>query len=214
MIRVGERFALERKRKGLTIDEVAKGTKIRPNFLIALEKGDYKKLPSSAYIKGFITNYAQFLGLSTKETLALFRREFNEREFLDVLPESFTNQKPRMFAGFRLSRAAIYVAVILILVLGFVFFQYKAAFFGPNLVVVLPKENAVITQPQITVVGNTDQNVTVMVNDSAADVSSDGTFKKVVVILAGTTEITIKAVNSFGKETTVVRDIKVALKAQ
>lgn len=212
MIRVGERLAIERRRKGLSIEEVAKGTKIRPQFLIALERGDYKKLPSSAYIRGFIKNYAQYLGLSTKETLALFRREFNEREFLGVLPESFTHPKQQAFAGVRLSQAAIYIAIIVIFVLGFVFFQYKAAFFGPSLIVSNPKENAVITNSQVEVKGNTDQNVTVSVDDQAADVANDGSFQKYIVVLAGATEIKIKAVNSFGKVTTIIRRIKVSLK--
>lgn len=212
MIRVGEKLAAERRRKGLTIDEVSKGTRIRPQFLIALEKGDYSHLPSSAYIRGFIKNYSQYLGLSTKETLAVFRREFNEREFLGVLPESFTNPKQRIFAGLRLNQAAIYIAVIVIFIVGFVFFQYKAAFFGPNLIVKSPGENSIISAPQVRVSGITDQNVTVSINDQAAAVSADGSFRKDIIVLAGTTEITVKATNSFGKETTIIRNIKLSLK--
>jgi cytoskeletal protein RodZ len=212
MIRLGERLAQERRRKGLSVDEVSKGTRIRPQFIIALEKGDYKKLPSSAYIRGFIKNYAQFLGLSAKETLALFRREFNEREFLGVLPDSFTNPKNRAFAGLRLNQVTIYIVVIVILIIGFVFFQYKAAFFGPNLTVNNPLESAVVHTTQLTVSGKTDPNVTVEVNEQAAAVSTDGSFKKDVVILAGTSEIDIKAVNNFGKEALVIRHIKVILK--
>ena len=52
MIRVGQLLRDERVRKRLTIEEVAKATKIRTNFLSAIEKGEYKKLPSSAYAQG------------------------------------------------------------------------------------------------------------------------------------------------------------------
>lgn len=212
MIKVGERLSLERRKRRLSIEEVAKGTKIRPQFLEALEHGDYKKLPSSAYVQGFIKIYAEYLGLPKREILALFRREFNEREFIEVLPESFTNPTSRLFAGLRFGQATIIITLIILFVLGFTFFQYKAAFFAPSLVVLEPTENQVITVPNTTVVGNTEQNVTVTIDDNPVVVSKDGLFKKNITVLAGTTDITVKAVNNFGRETTLVRHIKVALK--
>lgn len=212
MLSVGERLSLERRRKRLTIEEVSKGTKIRPQFIEALEKGDYKKLPSSAYVQGFIKIYAEFLGLPKREILALFRREFNEREYIDVLPESFTNPSHRLFAGLRIGQATIVISIIFLFVLSFIFFQYKAALFAPSLVVISPLENQVITSPTTTVAGNTEQNVTVTIDDNPVVVANDGTFKKDIIVLAGTSNITVKAVNNFGRETTVVRDIKVALK--
>src|SRR5689334_21456394 len=124
MLSVGERLSLERRKKQLTIEEVSKGTKIRPQFIEALEKGNYKKLPSSAYVQGFIKIYSEYLELPKREILALFRREFNEREYIDVLPESFTNPAPRMFAGLRFGQATIIITVIMLFVLGFTFFQY------------------------------------------------------------------------------------------
>src|SRR5258708_508503 len=93
MVRLGQRLKEERTLKNLTIDEVAKATKIRPQFISAMEQGNYKNLPSKAYAHGFVKNYISFLGLSMRDSLAMFRREFDEKEYVDVLPESFTKQK-------------------------------------------------------------------------------------------------------------------------
>jgi len=63
MVNVGEKLYEERVKKGHTLEEVSKATKIRASFLLAIEKGEYKKLPSGTYVHGFVRNYARFLGL-------------------------------------------------------------------------------------------------------------------------------------------------------
>ena len=87
MVRVGERLHEERIKRGYTLEEVSKATKIRTSFLFDIEKGEYKKLPSGTYAHGFVRNYAKFLGLPDGELLALFKREYDEEKFLKVLPE-------------------------------------------------------------------------------------------------------------------------------
>jgi len=90
MVRLGQRLFDERRKRGLSLDEVAAATKIRGSFLSAIEKGDYTKLPSPSYAQGFVLNYATYLGFQRKETLALFRREFDERKEFKVLPKNIT----------------------------------------------------------------------------------------------------------------------------
>ena len=77
----------EREKRGLTLEEVAKSTKIKIDFISAIEKGEYHKLPKGAYVQGFVRNYIQFLGLPEEKLMALFRREFNEEKAFKVLPE-------------------------------------------------------------------------------------------------------------------------------
>src|SRR5579872_1705923 len=102
MVKLGERLLEERKAQGFSTEEVAKATKIRHEFIEAIEKGDYKKLPSTAYAQGFVKNYVEFLGLPEKELLALFRREFKEEEFLGVLPQSFMRPKEVSLEGVKI----------------------------------------------------------------------------------------------------------------
>lgn len=54
---------MKRGKKGLSINDAADATKIRMSFISAIERGEYKKLPSGAYIQGFVKNYIEFLGL-------------------------------------------------------------------------------------------------------------------------------------------------------
>lgn len=52
-----------RQEQGLTIEEMSKRTKIRSQFLQAIEEEQYHLLPGEAYVKPFIRTYTKALGL-------------------------------------------------------------------------------------------------------------------------------------------------------
>lgn len=208
MIRLGQKLQEVRIKKGFTLDEVAKATKIRFSFLSAIEKGSYQELPSSAYAQGFVRNYAAFLGLSKKETAALFRREFDEKKIYKVLPESFAKRDE--FSTKKVPIRMTAVAIIFFLLLfGYIFFQYKYAIINPPLTISSPLDKEMITKPNVTVSGETDPNVTVYVNNLAVTIDENGHFQKTISVFPGKDTIVVKAVSRFGKETVIQRQIEV-----
>jgi hypothetical protein len=46
-----------------TLDDVFRVTKVSVKYLHALEENDYQSLPSPAYVRGYVREYARFLGL-------------------------------------------------------------------------------------------------------------------------------------------------------
>ncbi len=58
-----------RETKGLTLREVQEKTRISSRFLEALEMGDYDRLPTPTHVRGFLRNYARFLGLDPNPLL-------------------------------------------------------------------------------------------------------------------------------------------------
>lgn len=72
---VGELLRLERERKKLTLKDVEASTNIRSAYLSAIENGNYSALPGETYVKGFIRNYANALGLNGSEYVDLYRNE-------------------------------------------------------------------------------------------------------------------------------------------
>lgn len=196
MIRVGQKFRDERQRLGLTLEEVSKATKIRVNFLSAIERGEYHNLPSSAYATGFVKNYSDFLGLSSRETLALFRREFDaEKTFQSVSREAFPVKR------FKLSEKVLYIVAIFVLLSLYMIFQYRAVFINPPLTVSSPKNGEVVTSSEVKIKGKTDPNVTVSVNNMPVPIDSKGVFEKNLSVFAGKETITVEAVNRFGRKT-------------
>jgi cytoskeletal protein RodZ len=84
-----------RETKGLTLAEVEAQIRINARFLEALEDGEHDVLPTPAHVRGFLRNYARFLGLDAQPLLDRYQhdrghgpmpvtREIRER---DVRPE-------------------------------------------------------------------------------------------------------------------------------
>ena len=69
---IGDFFKQVRETKGLTLDDVASKTRIHPDFLIALEAGNFTKLPDQVFAKGFVRSYARSLGLDEEDAMRRF----------------------------------------------------------------------------------------------------------------------------------------------
>lgn len=70
---VGELLRDEREKKGLLIKEIENAISIRTLYINAIEEGNYKLVPGEVYLKGFIRNYANYLGLNGQEMVDLYR---------------------------------------------------------------------------------------------------------------------------------------------
>jgi transcriptional regulator with XRE-family HTH domain len=66
---VGKKLRETREKLGLTLEEVERATKIRPRHLQALEEGDLASMTSPAQARGFLRNYADFLGLDVERIM-------------------------------------------------------------------------------------------------------------------------------------------------
>src|SRR5574341_111577 len=71
---LGQKLKKAREAKGLSLEEIAKITKISEKSLVLIENGQYQDLPASTYIKGFIKLYAQCVGLDTASVLEDFQK--------------------------------------------------------------------------------------------------------------------------------------------
>jgi cytoskeleton protein RodZ len=69
---IGEFFKQVRETKGLTLEEVASKTRIRADFVKALEEGNFAKLPDQVFARGFVRSYARSLGLDEEDAIHRF----------------------------------------------------------------------------------------------------------------------------------------------
>src|SRR5215217_3613269 len=60
---IGQRLKIEREEQRLTLEKVFEATRIRVPYLRALEGDDLSVLPSPVQARGYLRNYAEFLGL-------------------------------------------------------------------------------------------------------------------------------------------------------
>jgi cytoskeleton protein RodZ len=69
---LGEELKKAREELGFSLDEVAAQLNIKAEFLEALEAEAYDQLPARVVARGFLRNYASFLGFSPEDALAAY----------------------------------------------------------------------------------------------------------------------------------------------
>ena len=72
---VGDILRREREKQGLTIADIEQGTSIRRLYIGCIEQGKTEDLPGMVYAKGFVRNYAKFLGLDAEPLVQQFAEE-------------------------------------------------------------------------------------------------------------------------------------------
>lgn len=65
----GRWLARERELRGLSLDEVARATKLTPAVVEALESGEEPRMPPRAYVVGYLRSYAAAVGLGADEVV-------------------------------------------------------------------------------------------------------------------------------------------------
>ena len=82
---IGEKLRKAREAKGLSISDIEKTTKIQSRYLEAIENNEFDKLPGDFYVRAFIRQYAQIVGLDGKELL----NEYSEAPVNEVSNEDY-----------------------------------------------------------------------------------------------------------------------------
>lgn len=86
MSHLGERLRMARESQGISLSQAAVETRILQRYLVAIEDGDYQHLPGDVYARGFIRNYALYLGIPAEELIELYRRERGTTDPIRVVP--------------------------------------------------------------------------------------------------------------------------------
>lgn len=206
---VGEILAEKRKELGLSLEEIEKETKIRRQYLEAIEKNDFGKIKESTIVKGFIRNYAQILGLPPENVLAVFRRDFRENQKGQIIPRGMV--EPLTEKSFYWTPKLTVIAFLSLLFLGFAFFlasQYFSFSSAPPLEVYSPQDGQVVHE-KVLVSGRTDKDASVKIDGSLISISEDGHFEEEVVLPRGDNVLTVEATSRQGKKRVVNRQIRV-----
>ncbi len=82
---IGNRLKEARMAKGLSLDDLQTITKIQKRYLLGIEEGNYSLMPGSFYVRAFIKQYAEAVGL---ESEALFE------EFKEEIPDTASDDLP------------------------------------------------------------------------------------------------------------------------
>lgn len=68
----GEELRREREIRGISLKEISDATKISKRFLEAIERNDHRTLPAPVFTRGFVREYARYLGLNVDELVTRY----------------------------------------------------------------------------------------------------------------------------------------------
>ncbi|MGE6261199.1 RodZ domain-containing protein [Heyndrickxia sporothermodurans] len=94
MTELGSRLKEARQAKGLSLDDLQEITKIQKRYLKGIEEGNYDMMPGKFYVRAFIKQYAEAVGLETDQVFEEYKSDVPE-VYNDDLPEQISRVQSR-----------------------------------------------------------------------------------------------------------------------
>jgi cytoskeletal protein RodZ len=209
---VGETLQLARERKGVDLYRAERDTKIRLKYLSALEDSDYDELPAPVYVKGFLRNYAIYLGLEPDEILERWRDEMEQARTatrVAVIPPPMPLAEP---GGRRLHITPAMVVAGLVLLVIFAFVGYIGVQLArfvevtPLTVTNPPDRFSQVDDTSITLAGTSSPGASIRITgpgDLLYNVSADedGAWSREVPLALGRNDFRITATDPVTQRT-------------
>lgn len=156
MADIGDKLRSARKAKGMSIEDVEKITKIQRRYLTAIENDDFDQLPGDFYVRAFIRQFADVVGLNGKELLADYKSEVPEAKPEEYVENSIDNKSERikettnnrkgMWRSY-LPQIATVVGVVLVILV--VYIVYTRFFTGTDQQSANQAENVTVSSSRI-----------------------------------------------------------------
>src|SRR2546425_3806141 len=73
---IGPALRRARLTRGKSIEEASRETRIRAEYLQALERETFESMLGAVYVRGFLRSYSTYLGLDADKVLTVYNRHF------------------------------------------------------------------------------------------------------------------------------------------
>ncbi len=208
---IGKLLAQKRKEKSLSFNQISEIIKINPEYLEALETGEYAKFPSEVYIKGFLKNYSRFLGIDPEHSLALYRREREKSHSKPKLRVAEKIRPKNIDLSITKNRIISVIAVVFTLLTIIYIGSYVADIFqAPKLELSSPialksGENGdfMSDDESVQIEGFSEIGSLLRINGQEYRVNSFEQFVVTLQLEEGLNEINITSENQFGSKTEI-----------
>lgn len=189
----GSKLREARERKKLTLETAAKETRIKQEYIEALERGQFPEQVGEAYAQNFLRNYAKFLGLPADELLP----KSSSRSTSKVAKR----KQPKIRRDIVTTKLIFFGSLSLMMVgiIGYLIWQILILSSPPPLKIGAPDTDIVVTSPEYVIEGRTSLGSEVHINDVAILLGPDGSFSHRAALRQGVNNFEITSTNRLGK---------------
>lgn len=205
MITIGQILKNARLKKKLSLSSLENRTKIKKEFIEKIENNAWGELPEFPIVSGFVKNLALFLDISVENANAFLRRDYPPKKL-------FINPKPDIQSKFSWSPKltfATLISVLVLLVLGYLGYEYQKFIKPPEINITSPKENDILVEEKVKVEGKTTTDAVLTVNNQPIILDQEGKFITEIKITKETKALIFRAVSRSGKVTEKLVNISV-----
>ncbi|KML43693.1 helix-turn-helix domain-containing protein [Cytobacillus firmus] len=103
MTELGNRLKEARLAKDMSLDDLQKVTKIQKRYLVGIEEGDYSMMPGKFYVRAFIKQYAEAVGIEPEEIFEQYKDDI-PAQVNDDIPEKLSRVQSRKDLSGRTSK--------------------------------------------------------------------------------------------------------------
>ena len=198
---IGQLLRQARINQKLTLSQLSRQTKISKKTLLALEKDRFDQLPPPPYIKGFIKNYSQVVGLNADKTIAVFRRDLAQTKTAKIFPQGLSKSVNWFSIQFA-PRQTIWLAISIfsLFLFGYIGFSLYSLYQPPELSIFTPTKGQTVNSPVI-IKGKTDHDSVLTLNGKTLNLGTDGHFITVYTAPPGAAELKFTATSRRQKTT-------------
>lgn len=197
---LGEKLNSARKQKRISLERAESETRIRVNFIEAMENNNFHLLPTSVYGRGFVRRYAEYLGLDPVEV---------KNEMISVPKNGETKSQPFSPASINpdlhwvvTPRTIMWIAVIAVFAtfVTYIYYQVKAFSAPPTISISAPAAESTTKNSTAEITGTTDPGSSLYINDNLANVGSNGSFDEKIQLQPGINVVSVRVVNRINKQ--------------
>ena len=194
---IANRLLKARLEKKLSLDDVYQETKIQVKYLEILESGDYHRLPGDIYARTWIKLYSQFLDLPANDLLADYKFEKSIREKISTSRQIGSKELIHILRPRILKKSA--VILIILIFLGYLGWELNNIIAAPQIFITEPADNTKTKENNIKIIGHTEPEVVLMINNELILLDETGNFSKDINLSLGLNNLQISAKKKHSK---------------
>jgi len=205
---LGQRLRACREAKHYGISRLAQEASISKNYLLALENGAYRQLPSEVFIRHALKKIAKELCLSSADIICQFENEYQlyAASLGEAVNERSGYKKPRVLV---LTRWLMILLIVFTTIVagGYLVWRTIGLFSPPRLIINAPPPNYVTNNGVVVIVGQTEPETLVNINGVELWSDSLGNFRDQLTTREGLNNIIITVKKRFGGERQIIRRV-------
>jgi len=202
---LAEQLIKARKEKNKSLKNIAQILNINIQYLEALEKAEFHKLPEGLYGQNFLKEYALYLGLDLKETLELYLSEKKNKTNKKLFVQKTTKSYYFLSIPKLLKNLLIILSIALILI--YIGYYINNIISEPKLIIYYPEKDIKTKEYTVNIQGKTDETAEVQINGKKILLKNNGNFDMNIDLKKGINNITIISQKKYSKQNIITRKI-------